>query len=153
MRMNNSESMTKQVASPAHLGWRLIALLYDFVIALALLMFSSAIVVLLNAGSPVAPGGFMAFLAFLFFWLVIGAYAIFSWRVGGQTLGMRPWRLKVLCADGTQPSWQSLCVRYCVASGTLGLGSLWSIFDNQQRALYDIASGTLFVRMLPVKSV
>ena len=148
MRMNQTESMNKLVATPAHLGWRFIALLYDAVISIALLMFSSAIIVILNAGAPVTPGGFMAFLAFLFFWLIIGGYAIFSWRIGGQTLGMRPWRLKVLNADGTQPSWRSLCVRYCIASGTLGIGAPLSLFDKQRRALNDITSRTLFVRLL-----
>ena len=150
MRMIKSkESLIKPIASPAHLGWRIIALVYDAVIAIALLMISSAIVVLLNAGSPVSPGGFMAFLSFLFFWSILGTYAIFSWRLGGQTLGMRPWRLKVLRTDGTQPSWNSLCIRYVIASCTLGLGALWSLFDKERRALYDIASGTVFVRLQP----
>lgn len=153
MRMNHSEPLVKVTAIPAHLGWRVLSLIYDAVIALALLMFSSTLVVLLNAGSPVTPGGIAAFLAFLFFWSILGAYAIISWRRGGQTLGMRPWRLKVLSAAGTQASWQSLCLRYGVASLTLGLGAIWSLFDNNRRALHDIVSGTVLVRLQAAKSV
>ena len=153
MRMNHSTNIVKPLATPAHLGWRLLAITYDTVIAIALLMLSSAVVVLLNAGSPISPGGFSAFSAFLFFWMVIGAYAIISWRAGGQTLGMRPWRLKVLSANGSQPSCKSLCIRYIIGSCTLGLGALWSLFDKERRALHDIASGTLLVRLHPIKSV
>jgi uncharacterized RDD family membrane protein YckC len=152
MRMNHSTNIVKPLATPAHLGWRLLAISYDAFIALALLMFSSAIVLLLNAGSTISPGSFSSFLAFVFFWLTIGAYAILSWRSGGQTLGMRPWRLKVLSADGSQPSWKSLCIRYVIGSCTLGLGVIWSLFDKDRRAVYDIASGTLLVRLHPIKS-
>lgn len=152
MRMNQTLSDEKPTARPAHLGWRLLALLYDAVIAIALLMCSSAIVILMNHGSPVTPGGLSALLAFLFFWAILGIYAICSWRYGGQTLGMRPWRLKVLTLEGTQPSWRALCLRYSIASITFGLGALWSLFDADRRALYDLASGTIFVRMQITKS-
>ena len=134
MRMNQTIAIEKPVASPAHLGWRLLAIIYDAVVAIALLMISSAIVVLINAGDPVTPGGLSSFFAFLFFWIVLGAYAILSWRIGGQTLGMRAWRLKVLTATGTQPSWKSLC-------------AFWSLFDQQRRAFYDMLSGTALVRL------
>lgn len=147
MRMNQTIAIEKPVASPAHLGWRLLAIIYDAVVAIALLMISSAIVVLINAGDPVTPGGLSSFFAFLFFWIVLGAYAILSWRIGGQTLGMRAWRLKVLTATGTQPSWKSLCIRYILASSMLGLGAFWSLFDQQRRAFYDMLSGTALVRL------
>lgn len=153
MRMNQSLSLEKPTASPAHLGWRLMALLYDTIISIALLMLSSALMLVLNHGAPATPGSWYAFVFFLFTWAVLGAYAICSWRLGGQTLGMRPWRLKILTSQGTQPSWGALCVRYGIASMTLGLGALWSVFDSQHRALYDIASGTVFVRLQPTKSV
>jgi len=152
MRMNQTSLDEKPIAKPAHLGWRLMALLYDAVISIALLMCSSAIVVLINQGSPVTPGGLSAFAAFLFFWVILGIYAICSWRYGGQTLGMRPWRLKVLTLEGKVPSWRALCLRYSIASLTFGLGALWSFFDADRRALYDLASGTIFVRMLSTKS-
>lgn len=152
MRMNPTTSHEKPIARPAHLGWRLLALLYDSVIAIALLMCASAIIIFINQGSPVTPGGLDAWVSFLFFWAILGLYAICSWRYGGQTLGMRPWRLKVLTSTGSQPSWGALCRRYVIASITFGLGALWSLVDADRRALYDIASGTVFVRMQATKS-
>lgn len=36
----------------------------------------------------------------LFVLLVLAAYFVWFWSHGGQTLAMKTWRLKVICADG-----------------------------------------------------
>ena len=73
-----------------------------------------------------------------------------SWRYGGQTLGMRPWRLKVLAADGRIAPPRTLALRYAVATLSLaaaGLGFLWSLVDRERRTWHDLASGTVLVRL------
>src|SRR3546814_8210990 len=80
----------------------------------------------------------------------LGAYAVVSWHRGGQTIGMRPWRLRVVAADGMPPSWRAVCVRYVVASVSLlafGIGFIWALFDRQRRSWHDLAAGTLLVRL------
>src|SRR3546814_7402112 len=59
-----------------------------------------------------APLSGLQWLLWITCWLLSGLYAVVSWRRGGQTLGMRPWRLAVVGADGSVPSWRALCVRY-----------------------------------------
>ena len=46
---------------------------------------------------------------------VTGVYATTSWRRGGQTIGMKPWRLYVVTGvAGEQVSWGRLWLRYGV---------------------------------------
>ena len=90
----------------ALIGWRLLALVYDFFPAFALWMVASAVFTLgyTLAGHPprqnIAPFSPLQLSLWLVCWLLTGAYGIVSWRHGGRTLGMRPWRLCVVAADG-----------------------------------------------------
>lgn len=143
-------------ARPAHLGWRLLALLYDFFPLLALYFATSLAMYLLRNklpfDVPVRPGSLAAHAELLLLWLLTGAYAVISWRRGGQTIGMRPWRLKVVAADGLPASWRALCLRYAVATISmlaLGLGLLWCLIDRERRGWHDLAAGTRFVRLDP----
>jgi uncharacterized RDD family membrane protein YckC len=150
IRMKTDVLAVKPIAKPAHVGWRLMALLYDALIALALLFAVSALsLVVLPGHKPVTPGSASAYAVFAAIWLVFGLYATVSWRVGGQTIGMKPWRLKVVDRQGETPGWGSLWLRYAVASLTLGASLLWALVDRDRRALHDIAARTLFVRMQP----
>ena len=79
-----------------------------------------------------------------------GLYAVLSWGRGGQTLGMRPWRLKVVAANGSAPQWGALCMRYTVATLSLllaGIGFWWAWVDRDQLTWHDRASGTRMVRL------
>lgn len=150
IRMNPDISDTKPTAAPAHIGWRLLAMVYDAVIALALLFVISALsLAVMPSHKPVTPGSAASYAVFTAIWVVFGLYATLSWRLGGQTIGMKPWRLKVLTAHGLRPGWRALCIRYAVASLTLGTALLWSVFDRERRGLHDIAAGTVFVRLQP----
>jgi len=72
---------------------------------------------------------------------------VLSWARGGQTIGMRPWRLRVVAADGRPARAGALWLRYFVATFTFGAGLLWALFDGERRALYDIAARTALVRL------
>ncbi|MNV66805.1 RDD family protein [compost metagenome] len=73
-----------------------------------------------------------------------------SWRRGGQTLGMRPWRLRVVSLDGTVPTRRQLWRRYAVGSLSVlaaGLGFWWALLDRQRLTWHDRASGTRVARL------
>lgn len=141
----------------ALIGWRLLALFYDLWPALALWMLLSALFTLgytfLGHHDPhenIRPFSLLAWLLWLGCWVVTGLYATLSWRRGGQTLGMRPWRLRVVAADGAPPSWRALWLRY--AAGTLslaaaGLGFWWAWRDREKLAWHDRLSGTRAIRL------
>ena len=138
------------------IGWRMLALLYDFFPALALWMLASALFTLAYylAGHPprqnIGPFSPLQLLLWLVCWLLTGAYATVSWRRGGRTLGMRPWRLRVAAVDGTPATMRALVRRY--AMGTLsvllgGLGFWWAWWDADGLTWHDRVSHTRMVRL------
>lgn len=134
-------------ASPL-LGWRLLALVYDFFPALGLWLLVAAMFV--AAHHDAITGGLLGSLEFIALWLVTAGYSMASWRFGGQTLGMRPWRLQVVGADGGVPSWRTLLVRYAVGNLSLllgGMGFWWALWDRDGLTWHDRASGTRMRRL------
>lgn len=138
-------------ATPAALHVRVLAVLYD-VMPLAALWFATAAVgLLLRGGQPVTPNTPAAWLEFAAMLLTSFGYLGISWRRGGQTLGMRAWRLRVVDQDGSGAgSWGQLAIRFVVAGFSLlafGLGFAWSLLDPERRTWHDLASGTVLVRL------
>lgn len=144
-----------QAAKP-YLLLRLLALFYDLWPVVAVWMLISA---LFNAGyyfaghgereilETASPLGVLLWLCCL---LATGAYAVSSWARGGQTLGMRPWRLRVIGADGATPTRTQLISRFLVGIPSLllgGLGFWWAWIDRDRLTWHDRASGTRMVRV------
>lgn len=146
--MNAPRSSTP--AQPAHLGWRLLALIYDSLPVLALWFAVSAVVLLLRGGAPLLPWTPSWWLQLVALWGVTGAYLVESWFRGGQTLGMRPWRLKVVADSGQRATRGQLWRRFVWAtlSGlAAGTGFLASLLDSERRAWHDRVSATRLLRM------
>jgi uncharacterized RDD family membrane protein YckC len=137
------------LSAPAALGWRLLAIVYDLLPVLALCFATAALVLLLRGGTPVAAGSPAAWGEFALMLLVCFAYFGFSWRRGGQTLGMRAWRLQLVSIAGGVPGWRQLALRFAVAGlslGCVGIGFLWALLDRERRTWHDLASGTVVHR-------
>jgi len=148
--MSASEDDAPRVAAePATLALRLVAMVYDAIPLLPILLLVSTLALLLNGGEPVtAPAARLGLLAAT--WLAIGAYFVVSWRRGGATMGMRPWRLQVRDRDGRIATTSALWARYALATvslGAAGLGFLWSLFDGDRRTWHDLGSGTVLLRV------
>ena len=135
--------------------WRLLSLLYDVWPVLAMWFVVAIPFVLIDVAASgnvrhnVEPFGLLAWLQWGGCWAVTGLYAVLSWRRGGQTLGMRPWRIKVVAADGSAPSTGALWRRYALATvSTLagGLGFWWGWVDRDRLTFHDRFSGTRMIR-------
>ncbi len=140
----------------ALVGRRLLALFYDLWPVVAVWFLISAIFTVaytVSGHAPrdnIAPFSPLQWLLWFVCWLATGAYAVISWARGGQTLGMRPWRLRVVARDGSRPSRGALIKRYLVGNLSLllgGLGFWWAWFDRDKRTWHDRASGTRLVRL------
>ena len=139
---------TERLERPrALIGWRLLALAYDFFPVLALWFAAAAVFTVLHGDA--VRGGWLGLLEFAVLWLLGGAYAVLSWRRGGQTLGMRPWRLRVTDAQGASAAPRALWLRYAAGGLSLlagGLGFWWAWIDRDRLTWHDRISGTRMLR-------
>lgn len=145
---------------PAPLWRRLLALLYELlaVAAILLVVTMAALLVTGNHLDHTAIGFRIALL------LVVEAYFVISWVRGGQSLGMRAWRLYLRDASGGTPDLSRAILRFTILASPLLLLALalvagpvtgmvaplaaWVVdlsvaaFDRRRRALHDILAGT-----------
>ena len=97
----------------------------------------------LHSGSAISNALFMLDLAIAF-----GLFGWF-WTHGGQTLGMRAWKIKVVTDDGSAFLWPHAFFRYIGALFSwmaLGVGFWIAIFDPQKLTWHDRFSRTHLVR-------
>jgi uncharacterized RDD family membrane protein YckC len=156
---------------PCPLWRRLAALVYDLLAVVAIVMVVGLLCQLATGGRLVATGTHVE----IAWWypplqgLVVASYFVASWLRGGQTLGMRPWQLRLVASTGDAPTPGQALRRLLVASAPLLLlelapwlgmrASLWALagawalwfaptlFDPRRRALHDLAAGTELRRM------
>lgn len=129
----------------AGLARRLAAVCYDCLLITALLMVISGIFVLLNHNEIVSGPVFQSVL-----FLATFTFYTFFWRRGGQTLGMRSWRIKLISLTGQPVSLNQCLLRFMVALmswGFLGLGWIWMLFDKQKRTWHDRVSETQLIHI------
>lgn len=80
--------------SSAPIWKRLLALIYDGLVVTALILISGLV------SSVIAQGEAPASLTRMLIVLSVGGYFWWSWSRGGQTAGMRAWRLRLVGLDG-----------------------------------------------------
>jgi uncharacterized RDD family membrane protein YckC len=84
----------------------------------------------------------------LYLFLVIGCYFVSCWRRGGQTLPMKTWKLRVVCADGRPVGVGRALLRYAFAWPSLlflASGIFWALVDRDRQFLHDRLAGTRIV--------
>jgi uncharacterized RDD family membrane protein YckC len=127
---------------------RLAALFYDGVLLFGMLLLAAGLVIvpymsLVEGDFPNHAWWFRAWLA-----LVIVAFFAYFWTHGGQTLGMRAWRLRLVRADGGEPLLRDALMRLVcalVALAPVGLGLWWMLIDSEGLAWHDRWSRTRLV--------
>lgn len=134
---------------PASVWRRLAAFCYDLLLLAALVFCFTLAVLAVRLGAPVPPGTWWFPTA-----LVALAAAFFCgfWVHGGQTVGMRAWRIRVVREDGRALEWPRAVARFAagvLATAPAGLGLWWSAFDAQKRGWHDRLTATRVVRLPP----
>ena len=154
--------------APAGLLRRLAALLYDALLIIAILFIAALPLPLVEE------------LVRTFWWArtleqlyLLTAWFLFFgwfWTHGGQTVGMKAWRMKLLRENGDKPSWRDALIRFIVSSGcfyfllvlfglgvlsgkfafilagiVFGLAFLWILIDRKGCAWHDRLSRTRLV--------
>ena len=143
--------VTPDTAPPGFLR-RLGAVAYDALLLLAILMMMSYPYVWLTGGGKQS---FMVHAIYRIYLLAI-CFIFYGgfWTHGGQTLGLRTWRIMLVRNDGGSITWTDALKRFASALLSLlclGLGFLWVLYDRDKLAWHDRLSGTRLV-LLPNKS-
>ena len=140
----------QSTATAAGLGARLIAGVYDLLPLLGIWFLAGAIALGLSGGALDAHQELRKLLTQAFVLAFTAAYFVISWTRGGQTIGMRAWRLRVTRADGTRVTWARALLRFGIALislGLLGIGFFWALLDSRKRTWHDLAAGTAVERL------
>lgn len=128
---------------------RLASLFYEALLLTAVLFLAGFLVVGLMPAQP-SPLARLLHQAYLV--LVAGAYLIWFWRHGGQTLAMKTWRIRLERVDGGRLTLGQAWLRYLVAAAGVmcfGLGLAWALFDPDRQFLHDRLARTRLVSVPP----
>lgn len=138
-----------------HLAKRLTALVYDSLVLTAVALAYGALFLAVkhaifdvelaqNERATIGTPGFVGLV------LVLQGFYWFFWCRGGQTLGMKAWRLQLIQENGAAPTILQAMVRGMIAPFSFflfGLGFWWSLWEPQGRSWHDLASGTRVVQL------
>lgn len=137
--------------APAGLFRRLAAALYDALVVAALFMLTTLIVLAFRRGEAVGPGNTLFQLSLL---ATAAFFYVGFWATGGQTIGMRAWRIRVERQTGEPLDWRTALSRFIaglICMLPAGLGLLWMILDRRKLTWYDRMTSTRVV-VLPPRS-
>ena len=154
--------------APAGLLRRLAALLYDALLVIAMLFIAALPLPLVE--EPVRTLWWARILEQLYLLTTWFLFFGWFWTHGGQTVGMKAWRMKLLRENGDKPSWRDALIRFVVSSGcfcllfvlfglevlsgkialilagiVFGLAFLWILIDRKGCAWHDRLSQTRLV--------
>jgi uncharacterized RDD family membrane protein YckC len=156
---------------------RLAAMSYDLLLLIALWFVATFAMLPLTGGEAILASrqGVLGHFYHALLLLIAVAYYGVCWTRGGQTLGMKAWRIRLERMDGRSPAWGDALIRFTTgaASMLLGLFGLWRLrtpgwswsdlagallllplvanlswiaFDGAGRSLQDLAGGLRVVR-------
>lgn len=121
---------------------RMAAILYDSILLFGVWFIATAPLLALNEGKAVEPDQwfytvYLVFVSFVFFgWF---------WTHGGQTLGMRAWKITIYTNGHGPVSWWHALARFAAAFiswGIAGLGFVWILFSRNKLGWHDYLSKT-----------
>jgi len=150
MQPDENDNAQRQMAEPAGLLLRVFAALYDALPVLALWFLATVLALAVTGGGLDVRAPLHRLLVQVLLLAVTAGYFIISWGRGGQTIGMKPWRLRVVSTNGGPLATRQALWRFAVALVSLaaaGAGFAWAMLDARKRTWHDIAAGTLMVRI------
>jgi uncharacterized RDD family membrane protein YckC len=136
-----AETGVKMDFSPS-LFRRFAAILYDSFLLLALWFFATVVLLPLNGGQA-----FNSRQLFYPLYLLAVSFSFYGWfwTHGGQTLGLKAWKLKVQTSNQQSLTWKQAAIRFLAAIlswSVGGLGFFWVLWDKNGYAWHDYLSKT-----------
>lgn len=132
---------------PVGIILRIGVMFYDTIL-LAAVLFLAAVLVAptfnITMEHPLYP------LFIIYIYLVAFIFFAWFWTHGGQTLGLKTWKLKIVSNNGEGVTWKQALLRYlssllCWLS--MGIGFLWCYTNKERLAWNDLWSKTHIKRI------
>ena len=128
---------------------RLMAIVYDVLLLLAVLFVTTALAIALNHGEAINDHPY--YMVFIFIQPLISfIYYGWFWTHGGQTLGMKTWKMKLTTQSGDLLDWKQALVYFLAAMlswSAVGLGFLWALFNRKRSTWHDLIAQCLMQDM------
>jgi len=131
---------------------RLFAIFYDCFLLVAIFFIVSMIATVLNDGKAIEPGDALYPIFVVLIFGLSYLYFCWFWIHGGQSLGMKTWRVQLQNNDQGASDhgigWKTASIRFFSAIfswGVFGLGFVWAVFDKKNRCWHDLSSKTVLI--------
>ena len=137
--------MTGNLVAPS-LGRRLLCLVYDALLLVALILFAGGIAYAL---AQLATPEHTRLITQAVVVTLCPCYFAWQWINGGQTLPMKTWRMRLQSAGGQRIRTRQALLRCLLATigyTAFGITVFWTLFDRDRQFLHDRLSGTRLVR-------
>jgi len=118
------------------------AFLYDIFPILGVFLLTSLAILLIRNGIELER--FTPWFMILLF-SELAFYYIYSWKKGGQTIGMKAWKIKIVPNQKNQMSlsWNQALTRFLtgmLSTVLIGGGLFWKLFNKTNQSWMDLAS-------------
>lgn len=151
--MAAADSASNEPYVAASFWRRLLSMVYDGLVLICLVFIAWQPVPLIPDDSW--PSWLSQLVRMIYLILIIFGFLGWFWTHGGQTVGMRAWKIRVI-ADQDAPgdlrvTWVKAAKRFgfsILSWLPLGLGFLWSLFNADHKAWHDSFSGTRLVEVV-----
>ena len=151
---SSSDNNTPTEVTLASFWKRLFAWVYDLLGALGIFVLALTIgqIVLYLVSLPfiddfasISQAASQNFFWGLYLFVAVQYYYVWCWVKGGQTVGMKAWKLQLYRSNGELLSWKEAYIRSFASLG--GISNLWCLIDKQNRGLQDLVFDTIVVEL------
>jgi len=148
---------------PATFGSRILAIVYDILIALFFAFIATLIIqqiiiqlelvtlehikISVEETIPTIPADSPINILLRNLWLIVPfLYFGYFWTKSGQTPGMKVWNIKLINQFGLNITWMQAFIRFLSAG--FGFSLLWILFDKNKLALHDHLSRSKLIKTI-----
>jgi len=127
---------------------RLGGIVYDLCLVISFVAVIAAITLFIlqaNGLKDIEPDSTLSRVFFLYYLFLSFAFFAWFWTHGGQTLGMRAWKMRVVTLQDTPLNIFDALARFGFGLCLPIVSQLWSLVDKQGLALHERLSGTKLV--------
>ena len=125
---------------------RLASILYDFLLVLAVLIIMS----IPFFSFDLQENNLLKITIQIYYYFITQYFFVWFWVHNQGTLGMKTWKIKIICYNNNRLSYKQAIIRFNVAIFSLlffGLGFLISFFRKDKKCFHDIISKTALIKL------